>query len=126
MRAMKNNLKKESVARTKKIRKGDKVLVISGNSKGMTGTVMKNQGDRILVQGVNMRKKHVKKSQANPKGGVVEFEAPIHVSRLSLCDENGKRLKAKMHLDKHGARTLCYMNEDKRVEIRSIKSAKKA
>ena len=57
---MKSKLKKETVARSKKIRKGDRVLVISGNSKGMTGTVMTFRGDRLLVQGVNMRKKHVR------------------------------------------------------------------
>jgi large subunit ribosomal protein L24 len=117
---MKKNVKAEPKAQTKKIRKGDRVLVISGNAKGMTGTVMKNQGDRMLVQGVNMRKKHVKKSQTNPRGGVIEIEAPVHVSRLALCDEAGKRLKVKMQVNKKGERSLCYMQEGKAVELRKI------
>jgi large subunit ribosomal protein L24 len=127
MMSMKNKLKKENENRSKKIRKGDRVLVISGNSKGMTGVIMKTQGDRMVVQGVNMRKKHVKKSQSHPKGGVIELEAPIHISRLSLCDDNGQRLKVKMHMDKKGVRSLCYMKDGKQVELRTVTaSARKA
>lgn len=71
----------------KRIRKGDKVIVIAGNDKGLEGQVMARRGDFALVQGVNKRKKHVKPSEANPKGGVIEFEKPIHFSNLKLIAE---------------------------------------
>ncbi len=76
-----------------KIKKGDNVVVISGASKGATGKVMKVIIDknRAIVEGVNMIKKHTKPSAENPQGGIVEKEAPIHVSNLALVDpKSGK------------------------------------
>lgn len=70
------------------IRKGDTVIVISGNDKGKTGKVLfvdsKNQ--RVVVEGVNVRTKHMKPSNANPDGGIVKKECPIHVSNVALVD----------------------------------------
>ncbi|HEX8391124.1 MAG TPA: 50S ribosomal protein L24 [Longimicrobium sp.] len=70
------------------IRKGDRVKVISGNYKGQEGTVLRVEPDksRVVVDGVNRRKRHMKPSQTNPEGGIVEFEAPIHVSNVMLLD----------------------------------------
>jgi large subunit ribosomal protein L24 len=70
------------------IRSGDKVKVISGNHKGKTGTVSKViiEKQRAIVEGVNIVKKHVKPTNTNPKGGIVEKEASIHVSNLMLID----------------------------------------
>jgi large subunit ribosomal protein L24 len=70
------------------IRKGDRVKVISGNYKGQEGTVIRVEPDksRVVVEGVNRRKRHMKPSQTNPEGGIVEFEAPIHVSNVMLMD----------------------------------------
>ncbi|MCE5294397.1 MAG: 50S ribosomal protein L24, partial [Chlamydiales bacterium] len=59
---------------SKKIRAGDKVLVTAGNCKGQTGSVIRSMGEKVLVQGINLCKKHVKRSQQHPKGGVVEME----------------------------------------------------
>ncbi len=76
-----------------KIKTGDNVVVISGASKGATGKVMKVIIDknRAIVEGVNMIKKHTKPSAENPQGGIVEKEAPIHVSNLALVDpKSGK------------------------------------
>lgn len=75
------------------IKKGDKVVVITGKDKGKVGTVIEAQpkNDRVVVEGVNFVKKHTKASQEAPQGGVVEFEAPIHVSNVALQDpETGK------------------------------------
>ena len=75
------------------IKKGDKVVVITGKDKGKVGTVTEAQPkkDRVVVEGVNIVKKHVKNSQDAPQGGIVEFEAPIHVSNVMLQDpETGK------------------------------------
>lgn len=104
-----------------RIRRGDKVVVIAGNSKGDTGNVLHVlDNDRILVQGVNIRKKHVKPTQEKPKGGIVELERPIHISNVQLSDESGKpiRLKAK-EID--GEKKLYYIRDGKEVIHRSVK-----
>lgn len=76
-----------------KIRTGDLVKVISGNSKGAQGKVLQVliAENRAIVEGVNLVKKHTKPSAANPNGGIVEKEAPIHISNLAYLDpKSGK------------------------------------
>ena len=75
-----------------KIKKGDKVVVLSGSSKGTQGSVLKVYPDKgkAIVEGVNKIKKHTKPNAENPQGGIVETEAPIYVSKLALVDSNGK------------------------------------
>ena len=70
------------------IKKGDTVLVITGNSKGQKGKVLEvnRDKDRAIVEGVNMVKKHTKPNSKNPQGGILEQEASIHVSNLMLAD----------------------------------------
>jgi large subunit ribosomal protein L24 len=70
------------------VKKGDKVRVISGKDKGKTGTILAAypKESRVLVEGVNIVKKHSKPSQANPQGGIISFEAPIHVSNVMPID----------------------------------------
>lgn len=70
------------------IKTGDKVRVIAGKDKGKEGTVSKvlNAKNRVIVQGVNMIKKHQKASQTNPQGGIIDIEAPIHASNVMLID----------------------------------------
>jgi large subunit ribosomal protein L24 len=70
------------------IKKGDKVKVITGKDKNKTGVVLEAlpKQDRVIVEGVNIRKKHTKPSQMNQQGGIVEFEAPIHVSNVQVLD----------------------------------------
>lgn len=70
------------------IRRGDRVKVISGNDKGAEGTVIRvdREKNRVVVQGVNVRKRHRKPSATAPEGGIVEFEAPIHASNVMLLD----------------------------------------
>ena len=65
-----------------KIKKGDTVKVIAGKDKGKEGKVIAVEGAKLLVEGVNTVTKHTKASQANPKGGIVHQEAPIHVSNV--------------------------------------------
>ena len=75
--------------RTKhKIMKGDRVRVIRGNHRDAEGTVLRvlKDEDRVVVEGVNMRKRHSRPSQANPDGGILTFEAPIHISNVMLVD----------------------------------------
>lgn len=70
------------------VKKGDKVMVISGKDKGKTGVVLAAfpKKDRVLVEGVNIVKKHAKPSQLNPQGGILSQEAAIHVSNVMLLD----------------------------------------
>lgn len=70
------------------IKKGDNVMVLAGKDKGKTGTVTRVLVDkqRAVVEGVNIIKKSQKPSAQNPQGGIVEVEAPIHISNLNVVD----------------------------------------
>ena len=71
-----------------KLKKGDKVVVISGASKTYTGNILfiDRTKDRVVVEGVNIVKKHTKPSTEKPQGGIVEREASIHISNVALID----------------------------------------
>ncbi|WP_041178389.1 50S ribosomal protein L24 [Blattabacterium sp. (Blaberus giganteus)] len=68
----------------KKIKKEDKVLILSGNHKGVEGEIVKvfSKKNKAIVRGVNMIKRHTKPTPKKPKGGIIEKEAPIHLSNL--------------------------------------------
>ncbi|ACK41244.1 50S ribosomal protein L24 [Listeria monocytogenes] len=70
------------------VKKGDKVKVITGKDKGKSGKVLAAfpKKDRVLIEGINMVKKHTKPSNVNPQGGILNVEAPIHVSNVMLID----------------------------------------
>ncbi len=87
-----------------KIRKDDTVKVVSGNSKGKTGKVLKvfPKTNRVIVEGVNIRKRHTKPNQANPQGGIIEKEAAIEVSNVMILDPKKNeqtRIGAKIIID---------------------------
>ncbi|WP_027126042.1 50S ribosomal protein L24 [Gelidibacter mesophilus] len=87
-----------------KIKSGDTVQVIAGDHKGTEGKVVKILKDKnkAIVEGVNMVKKHTKPSAQSPQGGIVEKEAPIHISNLSLLNTKGEttRVGYRMEGDK--------------------------
>ena len=68
-----------------KLKKGDEVIVITGDHKGSKGKILEvlRTKNRVLIEGVNIVKKHERKTQDNPQGSIVEREAPIHVSNVS-------------------------------------------
>jgi large subunit ribosomal protein L24 len=107
----------------KKIRKGDRVIVISGASRGQAGVVLSRSGDKAIVQGLNMRKKHVKPSEQNPKGGILELEAPIHISNLKACTADDKAVKLKVRTTTQGERQLVYKVDGQEVLYRSLKKS---
>lgn len=109
--------------KSKKIRKGDKVIAIAGNNRGQSGTVLSCSGEKVLVQGLNVRKKHVKASQQNQRGGIIEMEKPIHVSNLKVCTADETPVKLKVRATKTGERQLVYTNKDKEVLHRSLKKS---
>jgi large subunit ribosomal protein L24 len=87
------------------IKKGDTVTVISGNNKGQKGRVLEvlRKTDRAIVEGVNMIKKHTKPNAATPQGGIVEREAPVHISNLMLVDpKTGKPTRVGRKLNDEG------------------------
>jgi large subunit ribosomal protein L24 len=71
-----------------KIRKNDNIVVIAGNDSGKTGKVLKvfPKTSRIIIEGINLRKRHTKPNQKTPQGGILEKEAPIHVSNVMILD----------------------------------------
>ena len=79
--------------RKRKIRKDDEVIVLTGRDKGKRGAVLRiiTKTDRVLVEGVNVTKRHVKPTQGDPQGGIVEREAPIHISNVALIDPESDR-----------------------------------
>ena len=101
----------------KRIRKGDKVVVLAGKYKGKTGDVLRVcSNDKIYVDGINMIKKCQKPNpQRNEKGGIIEKEAPIHISNVSIYDEESSK----------GSRIGFKYLEDN-TKVRVYKTSKKA
>jgi large subunit ribosomal protein L24 len=90
-----------------KIVKGDRVRVVRGNFRDQEGTVLRilREDSRIVVEGVNMRKRHERPSQANPEGGIMTFEAPIHISNVMLVDPaSGGASRVRMRVEADGTK----------------------
>lgn len=94
------------------IKKGDTVFVNSGEDKGKTGRVLEViiAKQRAIVEGVNMVKKHTKPNAQNPQGGILEQEAPIHISKLNVVENGvpvrvGKKLNNKSKLVRYSKKT---------------------
>ena len=79
----------------KAIKRGDEVVVISGSHKGKRGKVLEVQhgNNRVLVEGVNLIKKHQKKTQESPEGAIIEKEASIHYSNIMSATRYDERIK---------------------------------
>jgi large subunit ribosomal protein L24 len=75
-----------------KIKKGDRVILLTGKDKGRTGQVTKvmPKDGRVIVAGVNLVQRHTKPTQADPQGGMKSKEASLHISNVAIADSNGK------------------------------------
>jgi len=87
-----------------RIKKNDNIIVIAGNDKNKTGKVLKvfPKVNRLIIEGINIRKRHTKPSQKSQQGGIIEKEAPIHVSNVMIVDPktNGAtRIGSKIIID---------------------------
>ena len=84
-----------------KIRKGDRVMVLTGKDKGRTGTVTKvfPKEQRVLVGGINMVQRHTRPSQGDPQGGIKNKEAAIHLSNVAVVDSKGKPTRVGFKVD---------------------------
>ena len=90
-----------------KIRKGDKVQVLSGKDKGKTGTVSRAlpDKDKVIVDGVNVAKKHQKPTQAIQQGGIIDKDMPIHVSNVAIvCDSCSKPTRVGYRFEPDGTK----------------------
>ena len=78
------------------VKKGDHVEVVSGNFRGSSGRILAviPHKQRVLVEGVRIIKKHLRKSQDNPSGKIAEREGPIHISNVKLIERDGKPVKS--------------------------------
>lgn len=104
-----------------RIKKGDRVKVITGAYKGTIGEVtsVHPKEDKVIVEGVNMVKKHQKPTQANPDGGIIEKEAKIHVSNVMLWDEKSKKAsRIKMEVKEDGTKVRVYKTSGKEVKVK--------
>jgi large subunit ribosomal protein L24 len=92
------------------IRKGDTVAIISGDSRGMQGKVLKINIDKMMaiVEGVNMVSKHTKPNAKNTKGGIIKKEAPVHISNLMVIDNTGKPTRTGRMIDTKTERRVRY------------------
>ncbi len=105
------------------VRKGDMVVVTAGNDRGSIGEVLKviPKEDRVIVQGVNIRTKHVKPTQQNPKGGLLQQEMPIHISNVSPSVD-GKPSRVRFESRKDGSKVRVAVKGSK--ELGSIRGPK--
>ena len=93
------------------IRTGDQVQVISGSSRGQTGKVLRildakasSDQQRVVVEGVNVRVRNIRKSQANPQGGRVRSEQPVHISNVLPLDSDGKPTRVRFETRPDGSK----------------------
>ncbi|MDD2963441.1 MAG: 50S ribosomal protein L24 [Bacteroidales bacterium] len=92
------------------IKKGDTVMVITGDHKGQQGKVLRIDTEKIraIVEGVNLVSKHTKPNAKNPQGGIVKQEAPIHLSNLMVIDSTGKPTRIGRKLDPKTEKSVRY------------------
>ena len=84
-----------------KIKKGDRVVLLTGKDKGRSGNVIKvlPKDNRVFVQGLNLVKRHTRPTQADPQGGIKSKEASLHLSNVAITDANGKPTRVGFRID---------------------------
>tara|TARA_S200000501_G_scaffold314169_1_gene305951 strand:- start:838 stop:1152 length:315 start_codon:yes stop_codon:yes gene_type:complete len=98
-----------------KIKTDDRVLVIAGENKGSEGKVVSviRDQNKAIVEGVNLIKKHAKPSAQNPQGGIIEKEAPIHISNLSLTTADGEATRVGFRMEDENKVRFAKKNNEK-------------
>jgi len=102
-----------------KIRKGDKVVVLSGKDKGRTGEVIRSlpKEMKVVVSGVNVAARHRKPSQVNPQGGIERKEAPLHVSKVAIADpKTGKATRVRFETGKDGKKVRVAARSGEKID----------
>ena len=92
------------------VKKGDTVLVLSGNDKGKQGKVMSvdRKSQRAIVEGVRIVSKHTRPNAEHPQGGIIKQEAPIHISNLMVVDNSGKPTRVGRKKDEKTGKSVRY------------------
>ena len=92
------------------VKKGDTVLVLSGNDKGKQGKVMSVdlKSQRAIVEGVRIMSKHTRPNAEHPQGGIIKQEAPIHISNLMVVDKSGKPTRIGRKKDEKTGKSIRY------------------
>ncbi len=100
------------------IRKGDQVVVITGKNKGQKGEIVRVSGDKVVVSNVNLVKRHTKPNpQANQPGGIVEREAPIHISNVQILNpKTGKGERVGVKTLDNGTRIRVFRSSNAAVD----------
>jgi large subunit ribosomal protein L24 len=102
-----------------KIRKGDKVVVLSGRDKGKTGeiTAAMPKDGKVVVSGVNIATRHKKATQENPQGGLERREAPMHVSKVAIVDpKDGKATRVRFETSKDGKKVRVAARSGEKID----------
>ena len=100
-----------------KLKKGDTVVVIAGSNKGKTGKITKVENDKVIVEGVNVCKKHLKPKNNNGTGEIIEVERPIHKSNVMLLDsKTNKPTRVKMDFDKNGKKIRISKKSNEKID----------
>jgi len=103
----------------RRIKKGDKVVVVAGADKGHTGEVLRvlPKEGRVLVAGANIRTKHIKRTQENPQGGRIQREFPIHISNVMLADpKTGEPTRVRIHTLESGRRVRIAVRSGEQID----------
>ena len=100
-----------------RLKTGDKVVVIAGANKGKEGKITKVLDDKVIVEGVNVRKKHLKPKNNNGTGEIVEVERPIHRSNVMIVDPKTKKpTKIKVDFDKNGKKIRISKKSNEKID----------
>ena len=100
-----------------KLKTGDKVVVVSGSNKGKEGKITKILDSRVIVEGVNIVKKHLKPKNNNGTGEIIEMEAPIHVSNVMLSDPKTKKpTKVRVEKDSKGKKIRISKKSNEKID----------
>ena len=100
-----------------KLKKGDKVVVIAGANKGKEGKITQVLNDKVVVEGVNVAKKHLKPKNNNGTGEIVSVERPIHISNVMLVDPKTKKpTKVKFDFDKNGKKIRISKKSNEKID----------
>ena len=100
-----------------KLKKGDKVVVIAGANKGKSGKITKVLDEKVIIEGVNICKKHLKPKNNNGTGEIIEVERPIHASNVMLVDpKTNKPTKVKIDFDKNGKKIRISKKSNEKID----------
>jgi len=99
-----------------RLKTGDKLIVVAGSNKGKEGKITHILGDKVVIEGVNLRKKHLKPKDNNGTGEIVEVEAPIHASNVMLIDPKTKKAtRVKIDTDKKGQKIRVSVKSNEKI-----------